>query len=174
MRHIPKIRGAHGRHQSDSTKDGASKWKAFCSLSGRTIAYGNLYRQLILPSRVLQEDVRKMRERGVPAHGASAIDPSTRAMASCSGPSLGVGLTSGSAELLIRSGYIKKAAPSLSCRGKIYGTASRLIVGALALLHPGLRYLPRCPTNIEWQYFKSVPPVLFFLLLITRWHPSTF
>jgi len=47
----------------------------------------------------------------------------------------------------------------LSCRGKISGTACCLIVGALALLHPELRYLPRYPTNIECQYFKSVPPV---------------
>ena len=51
------------------------------------------------------------------------------------------------------------AAPSLSWRGRISGTACCLVVWALALLHPELRYLPRCPTNIECQYFKRVPPV---------------
>jgi len=49
-----------------------------------------------------------MRESGVRAHGVSAVDPATRATASGRGPSLGVGPTSGSAGLLIRSGYIEK------------------------------------------------------------------
>jgi len=126
MRHIPKIRGAHGRHQSDSGKDCASKWKASHSFSGRAIAYRNLFRQLILPSRLTSRDVRRMRESGVPAHGVSAVDPATRATSSGRGHSLGVGPTSGSAGLFIRSGYVQKRASTRCCGGvKISETFSR-------------------------------------------------
>jgi hypothetical protein len=53
----------------------------------------------------------------------------------------------------------EKGRPSLSYRGRISGPTRCLVAGALALLRPELRYLPRYPTNIECQYFKSIPPV---------------
>jgi hypothetical protein len=40
---------------------------------------------------------------------------------------------------------------TLSCPGRISGTAGCPEVGALALLHEELRYLPRCATKTEWQ-----------------------